>query len=125
MVRFGITMMVVGLLVGLSSGTRAGYKVRFTVRYENITAGEILKSSTGKTAPLAIAPGLFVVGTMNAPLFRTGTKDRGEGVKSLAEDGDPSTLSKAAKNVKGVVSSGAYFIPVGELKQGSITPCPQ
>ena len=122
MFRLTTIAAILALALGLSIESQAGHKVRFKVRYENITAGEILKSSTGKTAPLAVAPGLWVVATTNAPIFTTGEKDRKQGLEALAEDGNPVPLSETVKKVKGVVSAGAYNTPVGASMAGPITP---
>lgn len=122
MVRRITIAALVALVLGLTFESQAGHKVRFTVRYENITTGEILKSSTGKTAPLAVAPGLWVVGTISAPIFKTGEKDWGHGLESLAEDGDPSKQAEYCKTHKGIVAAGAYNTPVGATMPGPITP---
>ena len=122
MIRLASIVAVVALVLGLTVESQAAHKVRFKVRYENITSGEILKSTTGKTAPLAVAPGLWVVATTNAPIFTTGEKDRKQGLEALAEDGNPVPLSETVKKVKGVVSAGAYNTPVGASMAGPITP---
>lgn len=122
MFRFTSIAAAVALVLGLTLESQAAHKVRFAVRYENITTGEILKSSTGKTAPLAVAPGLWLVGTINAPLFRTGEKDWGHGLESLAEDGDPSKQAEFCKTHKGVAGVGVYNTPLGASMPGPITP---
>lgn len=122
MVRFTSVVAIVALALGLTIESQAGHKVRFNVRFENITTGEILTSSTGKTAPLAVAPGLWVVGTINAPIFKTGEKEWGHGLESLAEDGDPSKQAEFCKTHKGVIAAGAYNTPIGAAKPGPITP---
>jgi hypothetical protein len=122
MFRFTSIVALFALVLGLSHDSQAGHKVRFKVRYENITVGQILKGSSGQKAPLAVAPGLWVVGTLNAPIFKTGEKDWGHGLESLAEDGDPSKQAEFCKTHKGVVSAGAYNTPLGAMKPGPITP---
>ncbi|CAM1342230.1 spondin domain-containing protein [Tenacibaculum amylolyticum] len=42
--------------------------------------------------PIIITPGLVVLHAQNAPLFTTGSPDRGYGLKELAEAGDPKPL---------------------------------
>lgn len=120
--RFTTIVALVALAFGFTVESQAAHKVRFKVRYENITSGEILKSSTGKTAPLAVAPGLWLVGTIDAPLFRTGEKDWGHGLESLAEDGDPTKQAEFCKKHKGIVGVGVYNTPVGASMPGPITP---
>jgi len=122
MFRLTSIIAIFALALGLTTESRASHKVRFRVRLENITKGEILRSSTGKTAPLAIAPGLWVVATTNAPIFKTGQKDRGQGLETLAEDGNPVPLSESLKKAKGVVSAGSYNTPVGAAQPGPIAP---
>lgn len=122
MVRFAAVVAVLGLVLGAGSDVRAGHKVRFTVRYENITSGQILKGSNGQTAPLAVAPGLWVVATMDAPVFKAGEKEKGLGLEPLAEDGNPAPLAAKLKGRKGVIAAGAYNTPVGATKPGPITP---
>jgi len=122
MFRFTSIMALIALSLGLSLDSYAGHKVRFKVRYENITVGQILKASNGQTAPLAVAPGLWVVGTLNAPIFKSGEKDWGRGLESLAEDGDPSKQAEFCKTHSGVAAAGAYNTPVGATKPGPITP---
>ena len=122
MVRFTTVLALAAFLLGIGAESQAGHKVRFKVRYENITSGEILKGSNGKTAPLAVAPGLWVVGTLNAPIFRSGEKQWGQGLEPLAEDGDPSVLAENCKTQKGVVVAGFYNTPLGAAMPGPITP---
>ncbi len=114
--------LVLAMVLGLATGSNASHKVLFKVRVENATKGEILKSASGRTAPLAIAPGFWAVSTGIAPIFTSGQKDRGQGLESLAEDGNPAPLAERVKTVKGVVASGAYNTPVGADKPGPITP---
>lgn len=40
-----------------------------------------------------LAPGVYVIFTGSGPIFNEGSGDRGEGLESLAEDGDPTTLA--------------------------------
>jgi hypothetical protein len=122
MFRFTTIVAALALVFALAGESHAAHKVRFKVRYENITTGEILKSSTGKTAPLAVAPGLWLTATINAPLFKTGEKDWGHGLESLAEDGDPTKQAEFCKTHKGVTGVGVYNTPIGATMPGPITP---
>lgn len=97
-------------------------KTKFKVIVENITNGNVLKSKSGDTAPLAFSPGFWIVHTIDAPIFRTGEKDWGHGLESLAEDGNPEPQVNFCKTHKGVVSAGLYNIPVGTEMPGPITP---
>jgi hypothetical protein len=95
----------------------------FTIRVENLTKGEVLKLSNGKTAPFVIAPVLWTVHTGSAnPLFTGGQLDAGKGLRTLAETGNPEPLSKAIAGNPGVVSVGAAAKPIGASEGGPLTP---
>ena len=50
----------------------------FTIRVENISQGEVLKLSTGKTAPFVSAPVVWAVHTGSSnPIFTGGQPDAG------------------------------------------------
>ncbi len=59
----------------------------FTVRVTN-TSGD-------SAVPGPIAPGVYTVGSGEAPLFATGHPDRGEGLEGVAEDGAAAPLAEA------------------------------
>lgn len=84
----------------------------FSVRIENITD----ESST------LLAPGAWVIFEEGEPLFSVGESDRGMGLESLAEDGDPSTLSASLQDYMGVVESGVFNIPVEGSEPAPIGP---
>ena len=95
----------------------------FTIRVENLTKGEVLKLSNGKTAPFVIAPVLWVIHTGNAnPLFTGGRPEPGKGLRTLAETGNPEPLSKAIARDPGVVAVGAAGKPLGATDGGPLTP---
>ena len=65
---------------------------------------------------MPLAPGVFVVHTGADPLFADGDPDRGEGLKSLAEDGGPGDLAEAlaAKTgLTGLLAPGAWAVHTG------------
>lgn len=109
-------------VIFVQSNSEAKDPQKFRVKIENITSGNILKSKTGETAPLAFAPGLYIVHTTDAPIFKTGEKQWGKGLESLAEDGNPGSLAENVKTQKGIVSTGIFNTPVGDDKPGPITP---
>jgi hypothetical protein len=96
---------------------------RFTIKVENISKGEVLKLSNGKSAPFVSAPVLWAVhtGSMN-PIFVGGQPDAGKGLETLAETGNPAPLAKSLGGAKGVVSVGADDQPVATSTHGPITP---
>jgi hypothetical protein len=96
---------------------------RFTIRVENISNGEVLKLSNGKSAPFVSAPVLWVIhdGSTN-PIFTGGKPDAGQGLELLAETGDPSKLVKSLTGKSGIVAIGADAKPVGAEAEGPLTP---
>jgi hypothetical protein len=100
-----------------------GREVQFTLRIENVSTPQTLKLSTGATAPAPTAPLLWTVTDGGNPLFSAGTKDRGQGLEQLAEDGNPGVLADyITAKMKSVVHSGVVTIPVGDKAPGPITP---
>ena len=101
----------------------ASNATRFTIRVENISRGEVLKLSNGKTAPFVSAPVLWAVHTGRAnPLFVGGQPDAGKGLETLAETGNPGPLLKSINGADGIVSAGADDHPVGASAGGPIPP---
>jgi hypothetical protein len=95
---------------------------KFTIKVENISKGEALRLSNGKTAPFVSAPVLWAVHTSSNPIFVGGQPDAGKGLETLAETGNPAPLAKSLTGAKGVVSIGAEDQPVGTTTHGPITP---
>ncbi|HLQ23797.1 MAG TPA: spondin domain-containing protein [Gemmatimonadales bacterium] len=115
-----LTASLLGLGAPLGLAAQA---TTFTIRVENLTKGEILKLSNGKTAPFVIAPVLWVVHTENTnPLFTGGRVDAGKGLRTLAETGNPDPLSKSTAHDPGVVAVGADAKPVGATEGGPLPP---
>lgn len=97
-------------------------QTNFTVRIENISKGHVLKLSNGTDAPFALSPGLWLVHTSDAPVFKSGKKDRGKGLEAQAEDGNPAVLAKSLERQPGVVSVGVFNTPVGATGPGPAGP---
>jgi hypothetical protein len=96
---------------------------RFNIKVENISKGEVLKLSNGKTAPFVSAPVLWVIHEGSAhPIFTGGTLDARRGLELLAETGNPSELLKSLAGKRGIVAVGADATPVGATAEGPITP---
>lgn len=94
----------------------------FTIRVENISRGEVLKLSNGKTAPFVSAPVLWAVHTGYAnPIFTGGQPDGGQGLETLAETGNPGPLARSLRRAAGVVAVGADHKAVGATAGGPIT----
>jgi hypothetical protein len=109
-----------GLLYAASSF--AAETTTFKVRLENISQGHVLKLSSGGDAPFVVSPGLWVVHTKAAPVFKSGEKDRGRGLEAQAEDGNPAQLATSLEKQVGVQSLGAFTTPVGASGPGPIGP---
>jgi hypothetical protein len=96
---------------------------KFTIKVENISKGEALKLSNGKTAPFVSAPVLWAVHSSSTnPIFVGGQPDAGKGLETLAETGNPAPLAKALTGAKSIVRVGAEDLPVGTTTHGPITP---
>jgi hypothetical protein len=95
----------------------------FTIKVENVSKGEVLELSNGKTAPFVSAPVLWTLhtGSIN-PIFVAGQADAGKGLETLAETGNPSPLEKSLDGAPGVVAVGADDRPVGSEAGGPIAP---
>lgn len=107
--------------VAMVQGAPAATK--FTIRVENISTGEVLKLSTGRSAPFVSAPVLWAVHTGSTnPLFTGGKPDAGQGLEVLAETGNPAPLAGKIKSAAGIVAVGAAAKPVGGTAEGPITP---
>jgi hypothetical protein len=111
--------------LGLTQGLAAqggSAATKFTIKVENISKGEVLKLSNGKSAPFVSAPVLWVIHTGADPIFTGGQVDAGKGLETLAETGNPAPLAKSLSSAPGVVAVGAYDHPVGATAGGPITP---
>ncbi|MGH7513648.1 MAG: spondin domain-containing protein [Gemmatimonadales bacterium] len=96
---------------------------KFTIKVENVSTGEALKLSNGKTAPFVSAPVLWAVHTGSTnPIFVAGQVDAGKGLETLAETGNPGRLAKSLEGAAGIVALGADDRPVGSDAGGPIPP---
>jgi hypothetical protein len=96
---------------------------RFTIKVQNVSTGEALKLSNGRTAPFVSAPVLWAVHTGSTnPIFVAGQVDAGKGLETLAETGNPAPLVASLAAAPGVVSVGADDRPVGADVGGPIPP---
>jgi hypothetical protein len=74
----------------------------------------------GLATPLS--PGAYLVHTAMDTLFAAGIQDRGEGLESLAEDGDPTSLVADLSAMSTVSDSGVFSTPDGASEPGSALP---
>ena len=77
---------------------------QFTMRLANVSNSMTLMPSSGPSAAVPLAPGVFVVHGADNPLFTPGAADMAEGLEALAEDGDPAALGAALAARSGLVS---------------------
>lgn len=120
-----VSVIAAGLGLAVAHGLAAQdapAATKFTIRVENISKGEVLKLSNGKSAPFVSAPVLWVIHTGASPIFTGGQPDRGQGLETLAETGNPSPLIKSLTGAPRVVSVGADDHPIGASAGGPIPP---
>ncbi len=95
---------------------------------QNDTLGEYIMARTGIFTPLS--PVLVVVyNGIDNPIFNSGEKDRGEGLKELAQQGDASGLAAYLETVEGVKDvyvlaeeNSTVLLPkIGDQVGGSVT----
>jgi hypothetical protein len=113
-------LMAIGILSATSSF--AAEATTFTVRIENISNGNALKLAAGGAAPFALSPGLWMVHIKSTHVFESGKKDRGQGLETQAEDGNPAVLAQSLEKHQGVQSLGVFNTPVGDSKPGPLGP---
>jgi hypothetical protein len=95
----------------------------FLVKVENISKGEALRLSTGKTAPFVAAPTFWAIHTgATNPIFTGGQPESGNGLEQLAETGNPEGLVKNLSAASGVTAVGVNALPVGDTEEGPLTP---
>lgn len=117
-----LAALAVALPVAAQAEKMADGAVQFTVRIENVSKADALRSADGATAPAPNSPGLWVVHTKPARLFQSGKTDLGWGLEAQAEDGNPEKLAEHCKSHEGVVASGIFNTPVGDAGPGPALP---
>ena len=111
------------LLAAAQAAAAQDQPTKFTIKVENLSRGEVLRLSNGKTAPFVSAPVLWAVhGGSTNPLFVGGQPDAGKGLETLAETGNPGPLLRSVTGAKDVASADADDLPVGATSHGPITP---
>lgn len=111
------------ILLATAQGAAAQGATKFTIKVDNISSGEVLKLSSGKTAPFVSAPVLWVVASGAAnPIFVGGQPDAGKGLETLSETGNPTPLVKGLTGTHGIEALGAAAVPVGSTEAGPLVP---
>ncbi|AGP34809.1 hypothetical protein SCE1572_09955 [Sorangium cellulosum So0157-2] len=101
----------------------------FTIRITNMSKAGTLMPEGGEPAAVPLSPGLFVVHTMDDPLFTVGQAYPDNGLEAQAEDGNPRMLHEGAMPRAGLTSpvapgvavvhgSGAPLFESGEADRG-------
>lgn len=77
----------------------------------------------GAMMNVGLSPGVFVIHSAEqaAPIFKTGEKDRGQGLEAQAEDGNPTTLGESLSKL-GFKQTGIFNTAVGASKPGALMP---
>jgi hypothetical protein len=95
---------------------------RFTVRVENTSRPDGQTASDGTRYSFALSPGIFMLSSKRAPLFKEGTK-ASKGLEMQSEDGDPSGLVKSLEMANHSSKlHGVYNTPVDAMAPGPIRP---
>ncbi|KYF65214.1 spondin domain-containing protein [Sorangium cellulosum] len=84
----------------------------FTIRITNMSEVGTLMPEGGEPAAVPLSPGLFVVHTMEDPLFTIGQANPGDGLEAQAEDGNPMMLHERATPRAGLTSPAAPGVAV-------------
>jgi hypothetical protein len=117
-----LSVVVLALAQGAAAQGGANATI-FTIKVENISKGEVLKLSNGKSAPFVAAPTFWAIHTGSSnPIFTGGQPEAGNGLERLAETGNPESLIKYLSATSGVVAVGASARPVGATSDGPLTP---
>jgi hypothetical protein len=120
--RFGVNFGTAPLTSG-AAAQAATNPARFTIKVENISRGEVLQLSTGKTAPFVSAPAFWAIHTGAAnPIFTGGEPAPENGLEQLAETGNPEGLIKYLSAASGISTVGVDARPIGASGDGPLTP---
>jgi hypothetical protein len=93
-----------------------GANRQFTIRIANVSTDATLQTSAGARS-VHISPAVWALHQRPAPLFETGTADRGQGLELVAESGRGANLSTVLGILSGSatpVSPGVFAIHQGE-----------
>ena len=109
MLRRALSISVVATLLFMGGVSAEAADHMFTVRVENVSVGNILKLSNGKTAAVTVAPVLYVIHTNREPLNTIGMV----AVAALAAmiEGPPPTAAMTATRLatRSAASAGSRW----------------
>jgi archaellum component FlaF (FlaF/FlaG flagellin family) len=86
-----------------------------------VNLGKYLSDNSGLVTP--ISPGVWTVTKAGMhPVFQNNQLDYGDGLKFIAQGGDPTMLASALKTKSGILSTGVYNIPLGASAAAPLLP---
>jgi hypothetical protein len=116
-------LVAAGVFLVRGASAQTASSAKFSIKVENISSGEVLKLSSGGSAPFVSAPVLWVIATGSTnPIFAGGEPDAGLGLEQLAETGNPSGLANSLQSKKDIAQVGAVAKAVGANIEGPLTP---
>lgn len=83
--------------------------------------GNYLANNSGLVTP--ISPGVWTITKAGQhPIFQENMLDYGDGLKFIAQGGDPTMLAASLKSKTGIIATGVYNMPVGASSAGPLLP---
>ncbi len=83
--------------------------------------GKYLADNSGLVTP--ISPGVWTITKKGMhPIFQNNQLDYAEGLKFIAQGGDPTTLAASLKTKSGIISTGVFNMPKGASSPGPLMP---
>lgn len=107
---------------GAGASAGGNTSVTFRVTLENVSAP--IPIPGGEVEP-GYAPGAWLIHDEGEPLYTEGQPDRGQGLESLAEDGDPRTLLATLRGLERdgkLVDTDSFHLPPSEYEAGVLRP---
>ncbi len=92
----------------------------FTVQIKDVSQVGTLNPPGGMPAAAPISPGVYVVHSMDNPLFTPGQPNKGNGLEAQAEDGNPMALHSALKPLAGLTSPLSPGVAVVHRNDGPL-----
>lgn len=93
----------------------------FEVTVTNVSGQGTITASDGEDLAVPLSPTAYAVHSPDVSAFSAG-EAASNGLESLAEDGDPSTLGESLSMVDGVEMVGAVATPDGAGEAGPLGP---
>jgi len=83
--------------------------------------GKYLAQNSGLVTP--ISPGVWTITKSGQyPIFQNGMLDYGDGLKFIAQGGDPTTLAQTLKGKSGITTTGVYNTAIGASTPAALLP---